>query len=83
MKQWGALRWLDLESQAGAVKLVTLYSISLESNACPVRKLAAKRLQELDDDSAVDALNRAKEATEKDCGQAEAAAAVQSLKKLR
>jgi serine/threonine-protein kinase len=84
-RQWGALRWLDLEKQAKGLKLVPLYSISLESNSCAVRKVAAKRLQELDDDSALDALMRLRETpregAEKSCGQDEAAAAVQSLKR--
>jgi hypothetical protein len=87
MKQWGALRWLDLEHSATGLKLVDLYSMSLESNTCAVRKLAAKRLQELDDDTAVDALQRLRdtprEGNDKGCGQEEAAAAVQALKRLK
>lgn len=86
-RQWGALRWLDLENAAGGLKLVELYSMSLEANGCPVRKLAARRLQELDDDSAIDALTRLRdtprEGSDKGCGQDEAAAAVLALKKLR
>jgi tRNA A-37 threonylcarbamoyl transferase component Bud32 len=86
-RQWGALRYLDLENAASGLKRVQLYSISLESNSCAVRKLAAKRLMELDDDSAIEALVRLKdtprEGTEKSCGQDEAAAAVQALKQLK
>lgn len=87
MKQWGALRYLDLEDQAKDLKRVELYSISLESSSCGVRRVAAKRLQELDDDSAVEALQRLKETpregAEKSCGQDEAAAALAALKKLK
>ena len=87
MKQWGALRYLDLEHAAKGVKPVELYAVSLESNDCAVRRVAAKRLQELDDDSAAEALQRLKdtprEGSEKSCGQDEAAAALQALNKLK
>jgi len=87
MKQWGALRYLDLEGQAKGLPLVKLYSISLESSTCLVRKIAAKRLQLLDDDSALEALRRLRdtpqERDEKACGQEEAASAVRVLEKPR
>jgi serine/threonine protein kinase len=86
-KQWGALRYLDLEKTADGLKLVELYSISLESNVCAVRKAAAKRLAQLDDDSAEAALMRLRElpreGPDKNCGQDEAGAALQSLKRAR
>jgi serine/threonine protein kinase len=86
-RQWGALRWLDVEHEAKGLKLVPLYSVCLESNSCAVRKVAAKRLQELDDDSAVEALMRLRETpregAEKSCGQDEAGAAVQALRRTR
>jgi serine/threonine-protein kinase len=84
-RQWGALRWLDLERATQGLKPVELYSISLESNVCGVRRIAAKRLQELDDDSAADALMRLRETpregAEKSCGQDEAAAALNALRR--
>ncbi len=86
-RQWGALRYLDLEHAAKGLNLVELYSISLESNNCATRKTAAKRLAQLDDDSAEQALLRLRETpregTEKNCGQDEAAAALQALKRAR
>ncbi|MFT3840730.1 MAG: serine/threonine-protein kinase [Myxococcaceae bacterium] len=84
-KQWGALRYLDLAGAAQGLKLVDLYSVSLESNTCAVRKSAARRLAQLDDDSAEAALLRLRElpreGPDKNCGQDEAGAALQSLKR--
>lgn len=84
-KQWGALRYLDLAGAAQGLKLVDLYSVSLESNTCAVRKSAARRLAQLDDDSAEAALLRLRElprdGLDKSCGQDEAGAALQSLKR--
>jgi hypothetical protein len=84
-RQWGALRWLDTEHTTQGLKLVELYSISLESSLCPVRRVAALRLKALDDDTAVDALMRLRETPsvgqDANCGQEEAALALQALKR--
>jgi len=86
-RQWGALRYLDLEKATQGLDLVALYSASLESSTCAVRKTAAKRLAQLDDDSAEGALLRLRELPRegdaKSCGQDEAAAAIQALKKSK
>jgi serine/threonine protein kinase len=86
-KQWGALRYLDNAGLAKGLKLVELYSISLESNLCGVRKISAKRLAQLDDDTAEAALLRLRElprgGADANCGQDEAAAALQALKRAR
>jgi serine/threonine protein kinase len=86
-KQWGALRYLDNAGLAKGLKLVELYSISLESNLCGVRKVSAKRLAQLDDDTAEAALLRLRElprgGADANCGQDEAAAALQVLKRAR
>lgn len=86
-RQWGALRYLDLEQAAGGLSLVALYSASLESNDCTARKAAARRLGQLMDDASESALGRLRDApregAEKNCGQDEAQAALQALKKSR
>lgn len=86
-RQWGALRYLDLEEAAGHLSLVEQYSASLESSDCGARRAAARRLAVLMDDAAEPALNRLRDApregAEKSCGQDEAQAAIQALRKGR
>ena len=86
-RQWGALRYLDLEEAAGDLSLVEEYAASLESSDCGIRKAAAKRLGAMMDDTAEPALNRLRDApregVEKSCGQDEAQAAIQTLRKGR
>lgn len=86
-RQWGALRYLELEEAAGGLNLVEEYAASLESSDCGIRRAAAKKLGLLADDAAEAALGRLRDApregAEKNCGQDEAQAALQSLRKSR
>lgn len=86
-RQWGALRYLDLADAPGALSLVEEYAASLESSDCTARKAAAKRLGQLMDDAAEPALGRLRDApregAERNCGQDEAQAALQALRKGR
>lgn len=86
-RQWGALRYLDLEEAAGALNLAEEYAASLESTDCGIRRAAVKKLGQLADDGAEAALGRLRDApregAEKNCGQDEAQAALQSLRKGR
>lgn len=86
-RQWGALRYLDLAAAAAGLNLTSLYSASLESSDCGVRKTSAKRLGQLMDDASEAALSRLRdvprEGSEKSCGQDEALAALQALQKAR
>jgi len=86
-RQWGALRYLDLEQATGSLKVAALYAASLESNDCSARKSAARRLGQLMDDASEPALGRLRDApregAEKNCGQDEAQAALLALKKSR
>ena len=73
--QWSALRLTDLE-YAG---LVELYGLSLGSNDCRIRSVAAKRLAELHSLEAVPALKKLRDSPRKkedDCGQEAASASV-------
>jgi serine/threonine protein kinase, bacterial len=88
LRQWGALRFLDLTGRHGAIDRVGLYASALRSPDCPVREAAAVRLGELHDGSAISALRELSE-TPKDetpegrinCGQDEAAEAIRQLRK--
>lgn len=88
-RQWGALRYLDLEEATGGLDLAELYANSLESPTCAVRKAAARRLGQLRSaEKAVPALVRLKylapgTTAEKSCGQDEAAATLQAIEKRR
>jgi serine/threonine protein kinase len=87
-KQWGALRWLDRAGRATAPELAERYAACLTSLSCGVREKAARRLGELGERRAIEALRELSE-TPKDegptgrsnCGQDEAAEAVRALKK--
>jgi hypothetical protein len=84
--QWGALRLTDLEYAGQGLKLVELYALSLASNDCRIRSIAAKRLGELHTLEAVPALKKLQALPRKkgsfnddDCGQDAAAASVRKL----
>ena len=84
--QWGALRLTDLEYAGQGLKLVELYGLSLASNDCRIRSIAAKRLGELHSLEAVPALKKLQDLPRKkgtfsddDCGQEAAAASVRKL----
>jgi serine/threonine-protein kinase len=82
--QWGALRFIDLEYAGQGLPLVDLYLRSLESSDCRVRALAAKRLGELRNGSALEPLRKLRDLPHKkdeECGQGAAALAVRSLEK--
>jgi serine/threonine-protein kinase len=86
--QWGALRYLESAQDTEGLDLVELYSAALASEDCGVRAKAARRLGALGDADAVPALEQlAKKPKEKqllgtkNCGQDEAEAALQILKK--
>lgn len=88
-KQWGALRYLEASQDTAGLDLVSLYAKGLESEDCGVRAKAARRLGALGSTDAVPALTKLAEqpkqeqapGTLKNCGQDEAAAALQTLKK--
>ena len=85
--QWGALRFTDLEYAGQGLKLVELYGLSLDSNDCRIRAIAAKRLGELHTLEAVPALKKLRDSPRKknsflnddDCGQEAAGASVRKL----
>ncbi|MBS1152726.1 MAG: serine/threonine protein kinase Pkn2 [Myxococcaceae bacterium] len=84
--QWGALRLTDLEYAGQGLKLVELYALSLDSNDCKIRSIAARRLGELHTLEALPALKKLQELPRKkgiagddDCGQDAAAASVKKL----
>ena len=87
-RQWGALRWLDINGQHESLDRVDRYSASLNAKQCFIRAAAAKRLAELGELEAIPALRLLSE-TPKDesetgvinCGQDEAAEAIRQLKK--
>ncbi|MBI3181414.1 MAG: serine/threonine protein kinase [Myxococcales bacterium] len=86
--QWGALRYLDAEQAAGELDLVKLYVAALESERCPVRRLAARRLGQLGDDYAASPLSKLKDTPrsatpERACGQDEAGQALQALQRKK
>jgi serine/threonine-protein kinase len=87
-KQWGALRYLVLEKSTDGLDLPEVYATALTSKSCSVRAKAARELAELGDADAVPALTKLAELPKekgtlftKNCGQDEAAAALQALKK--
>jgi serine/threonine-protein kinase len=88
LAQWGALRYLEAVQRTDGLNLVKLYSAALASRNCGVRAKAARRLGALGNPEAVPALTRLSKQpreegifTSKNCGQDEAAAALQALKK--
>jgi serine/threonine-protein kinase len=87
-KQWGALRYLEAMQDTEGLDLVELYAAALASEDCGVRAKAARRLGALGDTDAVPALTKlAKQPKDKqllgawNCGQDEAEAALQTLKR--
>ncbi len=87
-KQWGALRYLEASQDTEGLDLVGLYAKSLASEDCGVRAKAARRLGALGSTDAVPALTKLAEQPKekqalgtKNCGQDEAATALQTLKK--
>jgi serine/threonine protein kinase, bacterial len=87
-KQWGALRYLEASQDTQGLDLVALYMTAVGSEDCGVRAKAARRLGALGSMNAVSALTTLAEqpkesqaAGPKNCGQDEAAAALQTLKK--
>jgi hypothetical protein len=84
-RQWGALRYLDLEGAGAELDLVKLYLAALEGESCSTKIVAARRLGQLGDKYAEEALNKVKAQPkgEKPCGQAEAAAALTQLGKKK
>jgi serine/threonine-protein kinase len=87
-KQWGALRYLVSEKHTQGLDLPEAYATALASKSCTVRAKAARELAELGDADAVPALTKLAELPRekgvigsKNCGQDEAAAAIQALKK--
>ena len=87
-RQWGALRYLDLEQSASGLDLVKLYVAALDAQPCPARRVAAKRLGQLGDADATEALAALKDAPraegpDRQCGQDEAGAALKELAKKK
>ncbi len=85
-RQWGALRYLEASQDTGGLDLVDLYTIALASEDCGVRARAARRLGAMGSPDAVSSLTKLAEQPKsggKNCGQDEAAAAIQVLKKSR
>ncbi|MDC0710516.1 protein kinase [Stigmatella sp. ncwal1] len=87
-KQWGALRYLEAVQDTEGVDLVRVYTAALASKSCGIRAKAARRLGALGNLDAVPALTKLaslpKEKavlSSKNCGQDEANAALQLLKK--
>ncbi len=83
-KQWGALRYLEASQDTEGLDLVGLYAEALGSEDCGVRAKAARRLGALGSTKAIPALTKLAEqplSGTKSCGQDEAAAALQNLKK--
>ena len=82
-RQWGALRYLDLESASSELDLPKLYVAALDDASCNVKRTAAKRLGQLGDKLAEEALTKLKAEPKKDepCGQVEANAALLAIKK--
>ena len=87
-KQWGALRWLDAAGRIDDLDLVARYVMALSSPTCSVRARAARRLGELGEKKAINALRELSETPKDDgpggpvsCGQDDAAEAIRRLKK--
>jgi hypothetical protein len=84
-KQWGALRFVDLEYAGQGLPLQELYVRALEGRDCSTRRVAAKRLVEFRSTDAIPPLEKLKSIPKKkgeeDCGQAAAEAALKQLAK--
>ncbi|ADO74909.1 serine/threonine-protein kinase [Stigmatella aurantiaca] len=87
-KQWGALRYLEAVQDTEGVDLVRAYTTALAAKHCTVRSKAARRLGALGNTDAVPALTKLASLPKekgvfnsKNCGQDEANAALQLLKK--
>ena len=82
-RQWGALRYLDLEGAASELDLPKLYVAALGTDSCGVKRAAAKRLGQLGDKLAEEPLTKLKAEPKKDepCGQSEAGLALAMIKK--
>jgi serine/threonine protein kinase len=88
-KQWGALRYLEAAQDTERLDLVKQYMKALASTDCGIRAKAARRLGALGDTSAVPALERLAQLPKEtqplsqNCGQDEAAEALEKLQKAR
>lgn len=83
LRQWGALRFLDVSQRTQGLEVPKLYAASLRAESCVVRAVAATRLGALGDDDAIGALRELSESaksTSINCGQDEAAEAIRVLK---
>ena len=82
-RQWGALRFVDLEYAGQGLPLQELYVRALEGKDCTMRRVAAKRLVEFRSTDAMPPLEKLKaiprKKGEEDCGQAAAEAALKQL----
>ena len=87
LRQWGALRYLDLAEGLELPRKVLLYSAALERPECGIRGRAAGRLGELHEPSSKPALVKLRDTpkgsglTDTGCGQEEAAAALRKLER--
>jgi hypothetical protein len=84
--QWGALRYLDSENETEDLDRIELYVKALDSERCSERRVAARRLGELGDPYASEALEKLKNlpratTPQPQCGQDEAARALTQLKR--
>jgi serine/threonine protein kinase len=87
-KQWGALRYLDLQAKDQLENAGERYTASLTARECYIRSGAARRLAELKATDAIVALRTLSETPKeksadglKDCGQDDAAEAIRELKR--
>ncbi|WP_233261437.1 protein kinase [Vitiosangium sp. GDMCC 1.1324] len=87
-RQWGALRYLEAVQSTDGLDLVKLYTQALESKNCGIRARSARRLAGLGDPRAVPALEQLSKTPKdkavlgsKNCGQDEAADALETLTK--
>ncbi len=85
LRQWGALRLLDLDGALSPLQRIHRYLDVLQWKECGMRSAAATRLGELGDPSAEEALQLLKASPRqgKSCGQDQAAAALLKLKKAK
>jgi serine/threonine protein kinase, bacterial len=87
LRHWGALRYLDMTQVLPKETLVAQYLKTLDGKACGMKAVAARRLGELADPSAEEALRKLRATpkeggfSERNCGQDEAAIALTSIKK--
>ncbi len=89
--QWGALRFVDSEYAGQGLNLTELYVAALEAKDCGRRVLAARRLGELRNQEAIEALTKLKNVPKKrggvlgldeeQCGQDAAAAALKKIER--